>query len=97
MTVAEERRPFRLDLTSDARPGGAQLGGYVYNDYDSSTSRVILLVEGVGVAGDVAGRTVVHVYGEIPGRSRTYVNVDVPAAPSYRVRVLSFDFTHCRD
>jgi hypothetical protein len=97
VTVVDERRPFRFDLRSDPRPGGGRVGGYVYNDYDSSTSRVVLLVEGVGSSGDVAGRTVVQVPGEIPGRHRTYVSVDVPAASSYRVRVLSFDFTHCRD
>jgi len=97
VTVVEEHRPFRLELTSDARSGGVRLGGYVYNDYDSSTSRVILLVEGVSSGGDAAGRTVVYVPGEIPGRHRTYVSVDVPAASSYRVRVLSFDFSHCRD
>jgi hypothetical protein len=97
VTVVEERRPFRLELTSDARSGGVRLGGYVYNDYDSSTSRVILLVEGMSSGGDVARRTVVYVPGEIPGRNRTYVSVDVPAASSYRVRVLSFDFTYCRD
>jgi hypothetical protein len=54
-------------------------------------------VEGVSPSGEVGGRTVVHVYGDIPGRSRTYVSVDVPAAPAYRVRVLSFDFARCRD
>jgi hypothetical protein len=97
VTVVRVDGPLRLDLDSEPRARGSQLSGYVYNETGSRIGRVTLLVEGLAPGGEVTLQSVTPVMGDVPGWDRTYVSATLPPASGYRVRVLGYDFTNCRD
>jgi hypothetical protein len=86
-------RFFRLEW--DVRPGPAgptTLEGYVYNKTDMMAERMQLSIEQLDAAGNVVGQTTSWVLGTLPAGNRSYFEARVPAAASYRVTVLSFNW-----
>ncbi|HEX9820695.1 MAG TPA: hypothetical protein VGD07_13925 [Methylomirabilota bacterium] len=88
---------FRLQW--EAMPGarGPALTGYVENLSNLPFDRIQLLVESLDASGAVTGRLDTRVLGLLPAHQRGCFTTPVPAAPSYRVTIASFDWANCRD
>ena len=78
-------RAFRLEWSRGAR----KLDGYVYNQTSRYAARMRLLVEGVDGSGKVTAATSTWVP-DVPPNNRTYFQVAVPDAPSYRITIESY-------
>lgn len=85
-------RYFRLDWQTAAGPRGTVLSGYVYNKYSLFADRMQLRIDQLDAAGNVVGSTTTWVLGGVPAENRTWFETRVPAAASYRVEVVSFDW-----
>ena len=83
---------FRLDWGVSPTPAGPKVEGYVYNQTDMRAISMLLNVEELDASGDVAGRTMARVLGEVPPGGRSFFSDRVHQAPSYRVTVLSFNW-----
>ena len=74
------------------QPHGTQaVSGYVTNisPYDLANTRV--LVEALDAGGQVIEQRVGYLPGELRGGGRLYFEVPIAQAPTYRVRVFSYD------
>ena len=91
------QRYFRLDWSSSPGARGAEIAGYVENVSDLPFDRMRLIIEHLDGTGTVVGSSTTYVMGPVVPNHRTYFTTKVPAAPSYRVRILSFDWSNCRD
>lgn len=85
-------RYFRLEWTVKGTAKGSLVQGYVYNRGMLRADRMTLRIDRLDTAGAVIGTSSVWVLGEIPMDGRAYFEATVPAAPGYRVQVLSFDW-----
>jgi hypothetical protein len=88
---------FRLQWQATPGARGAEIAGSVENVSDLPVDRMRLLVEHLDAGGAVVGASTKWVMGIVVPHHRTYFSTRVPAAPSYRVRVLTFDWSNCRD
>ena len=87
-------RYFRLEWqVSRGNAKGPVIDGYVYNRGAQNAERMSLVIERLDDAGRVAGSSTVWVLGGVPMGNRGYFRARVADAASYRVRVLSFDWT----
>jgi hypothetical protein len=91
------QRYFRLDWSSVSGARGPEIAGYIENVSDLPFDRMRLVIERLDGAGTVVGSSTTYVMGPIIPNHRTYFTTQVAAAPSYRVRILSFDWSNCRD
>jgi len=71
------QRDFRVEWQPTQNRRGAGIEGYVYNTSNRTAQRVSLRIERV----------------ELPMTDRVYFSASVPTAASYRVQVLSFDWS----
>jgi len=85
-------RYFRLEWTVTRDRKGPAIEGYVYNMSRRLVERMRLQIERLDAAGTVVGSSAVWVLGTVPIESRAYFHASVPAAASYRVQVLTFDW-----
>ena len=86
-------RYFRLEWEVTRGRKGPAIEGYVYNNGPRSVEHMRLQIERLDTSGKVVGSSTVWVLGSIPMDGRAYFGVSVPDATSYRVQVLSFDWT----
>ena len=89
---------FRLQW--EATPGGAggpEIAGYVENVSDLPVDRMRLLVERLDAGGAVVGSSTTWVMGTVAAHHRNHFTTRVPSAPAYRIRILTFDWSNCRD
>lgn len=86
-------RYFRLEWQATHDKKGPAIEGYVYNQGAQHADRMRLVIERLDGAGKIAGSSSVWVLGTVPMGGRAYFHASVPEAASYRVRVLSFDWT----
>ena len=91
------QRYFRLDWSSVSGARGSEIAGYVENVSNLPFDRMRLVIEHLDGTGAVVGSSTTYVMGPIVPNHRTYFTTRVAAAPSYRVRILSFDWANCRD
>jgi len=87
------QRYFRVDWQPTQNRRGPGIEGYVYNTSYRSAQRVSLRIERVDASGSVVGSSTVWIPGDIPMSDRVYFSTAVPTAASYRVQILSFDWT----
>jgi hypothetical protein len=85
-------RYFRLDWQTAPSARGTVLSGYVYNKTSLFADRMQLRIDQLDAAGKVVGSTTTWVLGGVPAENRTWFETRVPAAASYRVEVVSFDW-----
>ena len=85
-------RYFRLEWTVTRDRKGPAIEGYVYNMSRRLVERMRLQIERLDAAGTVVGSSAVWVLGTVPIESHAYFHASVPAAASYRVQVLTFDW-----
>ena len=88
---------FHLQWEATAGARGAEIAGYVENVSDLPVDRMRLLVERLDASGAVVGSTTTWVMGSVAAHHRNYFTTRVPSAPAYRVRILTFDWSNCRD
>ena len=83
---------FKVEWQPDERRGRPLVSGYVTNQWGLALRNVRLHVDALDAAGTVTATYIGYVNGILTPGSRVYFEVPVQAkAPSYRVRVLSFD------
>jgi hypothetical protein len=85
-------RYFTLDWHVVQGPRGPVIEGYVYNSYGQATDRMRLGIDHLDATGKVVGTTDTWVLGGVPSNNRAWFSTRVPAAASYRVEILSFDW-----
>jgi len=90
-------RYFRLQWEATPGARGPEIAGYVENVSDLPVDRMRILVERLDAGGAVIGSTTTWVMGPVIARHRNYFTARVPAASSYRVRILTFEWSNCRD
>jgi len=88
---------FHLQWEATAGARGPEIAGYVENVSDLPVDRMRLLVERLDASGAVMGSTTTWVMGSVAAHHRNYFTTRVPSAPAYRVRILTFDWSNCRD
>jgi len=71
--------------------GKQVLQGYVNNTSSYDVINVRILVETLDTAGATTSQRVAWVAGSMNGASRLFFEVPVASAPTYRVRVFSYD------
>jgi len=90
-------RYFRLQWEATPGARGPEIAGYVENVSDLPVDRMRILVERLDAGGAVIGSTTTWVMGSVAAHHRNYFTTRVPAASSYRVRILTFEWSNCRD
>jgi hypothetical protein len=88
---------FRLEWQPTAGARGPEISGYVANVGNLPVDRMQILVDRLDAAGTVVGSSRAWVMGVVAPQHRTSFTARVPAATSYRVRILTFDWMNCRD
>jgi hypothetical protein len=88
---------FRLQWQASAGTRGPEIAGYVENVSDLPVDRMRLLVERLDAGGAVVGTSTTWVMGIVVPHHRSYFSTRVPTASTYRVRILTFDWSNCRD
>jgi len=84
-------RDLSVTWESGQQRGSQVVSGYVHNTspYDLANARV--LVEALDAGGRVVEQRVGYLPGELRGGGRLYFQVPIAQAPTYRVRVFSYD------
>jgi hypothetical protein len=90
-------RYFRLDWQAMPSARGPEIAGYVENVGNVPVDRMRLTIERLDAAGAVIGTSTTWVMGIVTPKHRNYFTTRVAAAPAYRVRILTFDWSNCRD
>jgi hypothetical protein len=98
-TVAAELQPlmagwervFSVDWQAGQYRGKPSVEGYVNNISPYSATNIRLMVEGMDAGGQVVNQHIAWVPGDVLGGSRLFFQVPTTPAPSYRVRVYSYD------
>jgi hypothetical protein len=83
---------FRLEWQVVHSARGPVIEGYVHNTSGLYADRMQLSIEQLDQAGAVIGSTGTWVLGGVPPGNRAWFRTRVPAAPAYRVEILSFDW-----
>jgi hypothetical protein len=83
---------FWLEWTVTNTARGPMIEGFVHNRSGLIADRMRLSIELLDAAGNVVGTTTTWVMGTVPADNRTWFQAHVPAAASYRVEILSFDW-----
>jgi len=86
--------PMDLRIEWQTRPAarGSLIAGYVHNETGTTADKVLLRIEGLDDAGRVTSTSTGYVVGTVPPFNRTYFEVLVPTAASYRVNISSFEW-----
>jgi hypothetical protein len=85
-------RYFRIEWEPQAKAGGVQIDGYLYNTYGSRAGNVRLLAQALDASNNVVAQTIEWVPGGVPNFGRSYFLIPpLPAAHHYSVSVWSFD------
>jgi hypothetical protein len=88
---------FRVEWSATPALGSSSVSGSVTNLGAGPAERVQLLVESLDAAGTVVGSSAAYVVGGVPASQRGYFSARVPAAATYRVRIVAFDWAGCRN
>lgn len=86
-------RYFRLEWQMTRGRKGPAIEGFVHNQAMRSAEHMRLQIERLDASGKVVGSSTVWVLGTIRMDGRAHFSAFVPDAASYRVQVLSFDWT----
>lgn len=84
-------RHFTVEWASGQYRGDPAVEGYVTNVSPYEMKQIRILVENLDGAGKVTRQQVAWVPGDLLGGGRLFFQVPAEAAPSYRVRVFSYD------
>jgi|RhiMetdeSRZDD1v2_1073273.scaffolds.fasta_scaffold06778_16 hypothetical protein len=90
-------RYFRLEWQATPGARGPEITGYVENVGNVPVDRMRLTIERLDAGGTVVGTSSTWVMGVVTPQHRNYFTTRVAAAATYRVRILTFDWSNCRD
>ena len=83
---------FRIDWTSQTRPSGVDIDGYVYNKHGAPAGNVQVLAQALDAQDSVVGQKLSWVQGIVPNFGRSYFKISgLPPAQQYRVTIWAFD------
>ena len=87
-------RHFRIEYDVSPAAARTMVSGYVYNQRAGyRAERMQLSIERLDAMGKVIGTSTTWVLGGVPPGSRAFFSARVEPATSYRVQVLSFEWT----
>ena len=86
-------RYFHVEFDVTRNRKGPAVEGYVYNRGRQGAQRVRLEIQRVDADGRVVSSSGLWVNGDVPMESRAFFSASVPEAASYRVHVISYDWT----
>lgn len=87
-------RDFRIEWEVKRARSGPMIQGYVYNlNGAQNAEHLRLQIHRLDNAGGVVSTSTVWVLGDVPKNNRAYFAASVGEAASYRVQILSFDWT----
>jgi hypothetical protein len=86
-------RYFRLEWAVTHGRKGPVIEGYVYNQAMRGVERMRLQIDRLDASGKVVGGSTVWVLGRLPIDGHAFFSASVTEAASYRVQVLSFEWT----
>ena len=89
--MAGWERYFTVTWETVQSKGKPVLQGYVVNTSSYDVHSVRILVDTLNAAGETTSQRVAWVPGEMMGATRLFFEVPVQPAPTYRVRVFSYD------
>jgi hypothetical protein len=90
--VTGSQQYFTLDWQTSRRGQQPIVQGYIRNEWGFTAANVRLLVEGIEPQGRLVGQRVIWLGGQLNPGTRAYFQTPMPPAPSYRVRVFSYDW-----
>lgn len=82
---------FSVSWQPGQHRGQPSVEGYVSNISPYHTNNIRIIVESMNAGGQVTNQQIAWVPGDLLGGGRLYFQVPAPPAPSYRVRVFSYD------
>ncbi len=91
------QRYFRLEWQATPGARGPEIAGYVENVSDLPVDRMRLVIDRLDAGGAVIGSSTTWVMGTVIPNHRNYFTTRVLTADAYRVRILTFDWSNCRD
>jgi hypothetical protein len=89
--MAGWERVFAVDWQAGQYRGQPAVEGYVNNVSPYHTTKIRILVESLDAGGQVTNQKIAWLFGDLLGGGRIFFQVPTAAAPSYRVRVFSYD------
>jgi hypothetical protein len=89
--MAGWERVFSVDWQPGQYRGKPSVEGYVNNVSPYHTNNIRIIVESMDAGGQVTNQQIAWLPGELLGGGRLFFQVPTPPAPSYRVRVFSYD------
>jgi hypothetical protein len=84
---------FRVEFDVTRNRQGPSVAGYLYNDARQTAQRVRLQIDRIDASGGVVGSSAIWVLGDVPTGSRAFFSASVADATTYRIHVLSFDWS----
>ena len=89
--VVGAERYLTIQWHVEPREQVAVVWGYAYNQSPYTFDQVRLLVEALDPDGQILSQRIVWAVGALGGWGRNYFEASMVPAPSYRVRVFSYD------
>jgi len=90
--VTGSQQFFTLEWQASRRGTQPLVQGYIRNNWGFTAANVRLLVEGIEPPGRLVGQRVIWLGGQLTPGTRAYFETSMPPAPSYRVRLFSYDW-----
>jgi hypothetical protein len=90
-------RYFRVEWAATPAAHGPEITGYVENVGNVPVDRMRVVVERLDASGAVIGSSTTWVMGVVIPRHRSYFTTRVAPAAAYRVGILTFEWSNCRD
>lgn len=89
--MAGWERVFSVDWQPGQYRGKPSVEGYVSNNSPYHTNNIRIIIDSLDGGGQVINQQIAWVPGDLLGGSRLFFQVPTQPAPSYRVRVFSYD------
>src|SRR5215470_13230935 len=90
--MVDEEKYLTIDWENGKYKGKSSVRGYISNRWGRAATDVHVKVEGLDAAGTVTSTTIDQVLGDVGPGSRSYFEILVPPAPSYRVSLASYSW-----
>jgi len=91
-TVMGSEQDLRVAWEPNQTPRGTVIAGYVLNASGLTADKVLLRIESLNEAGRAVNTNTGYVMGTVPAFNRTYFEVSVATAISYRVSISSLQW-----
>jgi hypothetical protein len=89
--MAGWERVFTIDWQAGQYRGQPAVEGYVNNISPYHLTKIRIIVESLDAGGQVTNQQIAWLSGDVLGGGRMFFQVPTATAPSYRVRVFSYD------